>query len=397
MKRTILILSSLLLLTGCWNNLELDDTALVHGVGLDKSDGQLEMSVEIIKPIGQGGGQSGGQSGGQGGNQGGEQHIVLTKKADTFLEGDRELVRYAKRRLDFGHCNVWIIGEKLSKEDFVHPIDIARRDQMFRLKSYLFVTNDEPSDILNTSTLYENLASVEIVSALEETQFVAAFTPIQVREFYKLIEGPTHSAYTPMISIKKEGKQVFTSIDRTAVIKGQHKVGELDTKETMGLNFLLNKVKGGDVEVSLDDKERVSLEISKATTKIKPQLKGNQLRVDIQTKLEGTLADNMTGNHINQHFFNEIESKISQQVEEDMQSTLEKLKELNTDITGIGLKTYQAYPKQWHKIRSDWGDIFADADITIDVDTNITTQGLINESVEPNYQRPHHNPYKFSK
>ncbi|VEF46145.1 spore germination protein KC [Bacillus freudenreichii] len=391
MKRTFfIILCSLLLLTGCWNSQELDNVALVHGVGLDKSDDRLNVSVEIIKPTN--------QQGGQGNGQGNGQHIVLEKKADTLLEGARGLIRYAKRRLEFGHARVWLIGEKLAHEDFVHVLDVIRRDQMLRLNSYLFITNENPSDILNTSTLYENLTAIEIASALEQTQFASDYAPITLREFYKLLEGSISNAYVPMISIKKVDGQTVTSIDGTAVIKNNKMVGQLNAKETTGLNWLLDHVEGGSITVSLNEKEKVSLEINKAKTKTKTNLSEKNLHVDIQTKIEGTLADNVTSKKINRRFFKDIEKKISRHVENDIRSTLKKLQqELKTDITEIGPETYRTYPKQWQNIRSEWNDIFANAEVSIHIDANFTHEGLIKESVHREHRKPYNNPYPFSK
>ena len=122
------------------------------------------------------------------------------------------------------------------------------------------------------------------------------------------------------------------------------------------------------------------------------------MNVDIQTKIEGTLADNMTTKKINEHFFKEIEKKISHHVENEIDSTLKKLQEeLKTDITEIGLETHRTYPKQWQNIRSEWNDIFANAEISIEVDANFTHEGLINESVHREERKPNNNPYPFSK
>src|SRR5690606_17173575 len=126
MGRILFIIPFLFLLMGCWSSQELDNSALVHGIGLDKSDGKLRISVEIIKPTGaseQGGGEGGGGNG---------QHILLERDADSIIQGTRALIRDAKRRLYFDHARLWVIGEELAKEDFIGYLDESRRDQMFR-------------------------------------------------------------------------------------------------------------------------------------------------------------------------------------------------------------------------------------------------------------------------
>src|SRR5699024_6946234 len=157
----------------------------------------------------------------------------------------------------------------------------------------------------------------------------------------KLIEGPVPNAYIPIIYLDENNKEELTVIDGTAVIKKDRMVGELDKLETAGLNLLLNNVKGGSIQVNLDDAEdeKVSIEISKL-------------------------------------------KKLQQ--------------EYQTDITKIGTETYKKYPKEWHRIHSDWDEIFANANVTIDVQTNITHQGLINRDIE-HHEKPYNNPYRFFK
>lgn len=136
-------------------------------------------------------------------------------------------------------------------------------------------------------------------------------------------------------------------------------VGKLNTHETVGLNVLLNKAKSGGETVSLNEKEKVSVEIKKSETKIKPTLVGNQLKAHLNIEIEGTLADNTTKSNINEQWISKVEKEVSNLAEKYVRLTLDKLqKELKTDISGIGLETYRKYPKQWQNIQSEWNEIF---------------------------------------
>src|SRR5690625_4505144 len=195
MKR-IIIFFILMLLSGCWSSQELDNSALVHGVGMDKADDKLHVSMEVIKPAGTKGSE---QELGQSEGKGSCDHIVIEETTDTLLEGARESIKYTKRRLDFGHTEAWFISEELARDGFVRSLDVIRRDQMLRLNSHLFITSDNPREILNTPTLYEHLVATELASSLEQTKYIAEYAPITIREFYKSLEGPLSSAYIPII------------------------------------------------------------------------------------------------------------------------------------------------------------------------------------------------------
>ncbi|QZT34997.1 hypothetical protein HUR95_07120 [Caldalkalibacillus thermarum TA2.A1] len=59
---TVMIMSQVVLLAGCWDWVEIDDLAIIQGVGIDKRDDQIELAVELSIPkgaaqvMGQGGG-----------------------------------------------------------------------------------------------------------------------------------------------------------------------------------------------------------------------------------------------------------------------------------------------------------------------------------------------------
>lgn len=377
-----------LFLTGCWSSQDVSESAFVQGIGFDKAGNEIKVTAEIIKPTGGESGQTGGQSSGQ--------HIILEIKADTLIEAARELIRTAKRRLYFGHTNVFIIGEELAREkNFPLALDAIRRDQMLRLNSYLFISDIDPSEIFHAPTLYENLSSTELVSVLEQTKFISEYTPVNIFEFFRFLNDHHLNAFIPIISVQDSFDQKVSTLTGLAVIKDNKMVGKLNIKESTGLSWLLNQVKGGTITVSLSEQERASLEVTNAKTKIVPYMEGNQLKVDIQTDIEGTLADNITREKLNEEFLKKLEKKVSQEAQGLMLSSIKKLQELKTDITDFELNMYRRDPKEWKKVQSEWEDIFAHAEIKIDVKANITHQGLTYESLDTEQQKPDNNPYHF--
>lgn len=377
---------SLFLLTGCWNNQELDQSALVHGIGLDKSEDSIILSMEIIKPN---------DSGGDGLNSG--ESIIIQKEAETLIEGGRESIREIKRRPYFDHNRLWIISDELAKDDFIRYLDISRRDQMFRLNSYLFITEEDPVNILSTPTLYDNLSSSEIVSALEQTKYISGYTNVKLYDFFKLIEGPIPNAYIPIIKTEKNNQQVITVLDGTAVINNGKMVGKLNDIETHGLNVFLNKAAGG-YGIVIIDGSKISIEINNSETKIQPTLNGENLKAHIKVEIESTLADNTSQENVTKTWLEKVEREMSKLAEGHLQKVLNKLqKELKTDITGIGLETHKKYPKEWKKVQDRWDEVFSNAEVTIDVQTEIIHQGLIHMNKEQFQDRPRNNPFKFKR
>ncbi|WP_147534314.1 Ger(x)C family spore germination protein [Bacillus marasmi] len=379
-----------LLLTGCWDYQEFEESAFVQGVGIDKEGKRIKVYTEITKPSGGQEGSAGGQSSGQ--------HVILEIKADTLIEAFRGLIRTAKRRLDFTHTQIFIISENLAKDvDIPVELDLIRRDTMLRLNSYLFITDKDPTEIFNTPTLYKSLTSNELASVIEHTKFITEYLPVYNYEFYRFLTDHHNNAYIPIISIQKAGKQKVTAITGTAVIKDNKMVGKLNKKESAGLNWLLDYVKGGSVSVEIDPQSRFSLEVTDAKTKIKPYIEGNQLKVDIHTKVVGTFADNVTQRTLNKAFKKDAESKIAKEVEKLMRSSLKKLQGLQTDITDFELNLRRRDPKEWQRVKSDWDELYANAEVNYDIDVTFIHRGMNNESWFPEQGKPTYNPYRYLK
>ncbi|SFE73324.1 Ger(x)C family spore germination protein [Alteribacillus iranensis] len=392
-KKLIIMTSCLFLLTACWNNQEIDDSLFVLGVGLNKEEDKIVMTTESIKPTST---ESSGAP--QGGGDGGS-NVILQKEADTLLNGAREFIRYAKRRLYFAHTRTWILGEELARDDhFMQHLDILRRNEMLRLNSYFFITPHDPLDILNTATLYSDLSSLEIISALDQTEFIAEYTVVKMREFYKQMEGPVHNAYLPIITLKENAGQNITSLEGTAVIKNDKMVGALNIHQTVGLNILLDNVNGGSITVPIQEEEgeKASINIKSTKATMTPTLEGKQLKVNIDTTIRGIVGDNISGHRITRDFTKRIEDKTAQHMKKTMESVITVLQdELKTDIMNLGLETYRKYPEEWNShLKNNWEDVFANADVNVQVHADISHRGLINDNVDrENQRRPFNNPY----
>ncbi|MFY9141077.1 MAG: hypothetical protein WBJ83_07170 [Thermacetogeniaceae bacterium] len=74
-KKLCLLLMSLLtivvLCSGCWDWVELNDITIISGIGLDETEekGKIRLTVQVIRPaaLSGGGGDTGGTGGGTGG------------------------------------------------------------------------------------------------------------------------------------------------------------------------------------------------------------------------------------------------------------------------------------------------------------------------------------------
>src|SRR5262245_45987903 len=114
--KIILPLMLLLLLTGCWGRRELNDLAVVAGMGIDKVGDQYLFSFQVCNP-----GEIATTKGGSGKAPVTTYHI----KAHTIFTAVRRLTTSTPRKLYFAHLRIFVIGESVAKEAIAPILDLV--------------------------------------------------------------------------------------------------------------------------------------------------------------------------------------------------------------------------------------------------------------------------------
>jgi len=371
------LLSILLILSGCWNNIEVNNTVMAVGTGFDKEEEDFHIFVEVIKSVTGTDGPS-------------VQSMVIEEKGPSMMEVARKLIRSGKRRIVFTHNRVWLFSEKVARDNIIAPMDILKRDQMFRLNSFIFITEDDPKVILSTPTLIENLVSTELASSMEFVKYTAEFLPMDLESFKEAMASPIHSAVVPIINTHLK----LTKIDGTAVFRGERMVGKLTPEETKGLLWLRGEKQGGVLTTKIKG-EAASIEVKKVKARCIPSLEKSKLKVIYQIDLEGFLGDMPPSVIIDDSFIMEFEDQVEREMNRNMTKTLQKLqKDLKTDVTEVGLHFYRKHPEEWSKVKNRWHEkIFAEANMELDINVKITHKGLNNRSLGGKHTKPQYNPY----
>src|SRR5699024_2967925 len=379
-----------LLLSGCWDVVELDEAIMVLGIGISKTDDQeYNIIVEAVAPSDVAPTEMSMKG----------RSILLEVKSQTLFDAAREVIRIAKRRLFFTHANVWVIHSDLAAdEDALYFLDILRREQMLRLNSYLFVTDEEPIDVFSVDPIFSNIISEQLTSVMEFVDYVSDYPSVRAREFFRMMLNPVRNGYLPNIRNIKQHDEIHTEFTGAAIFNEGKLVGRLNLKETFGLLWLNDETQGGNISLSSGG-EDASFKLLQGKTTVEDELDGENLDVDLYVEAERKLADQ------NVHYVESINEwidtfsqAISNRIENDMQNTLNKLQdELKTDATLIGLNVYRKQPDAFKKVSDRWDEIVADAEVGIHVDTKIFDKGLIERPGYHQEKPMKQNPYNLNK
>ena len=156
MKKIIILLIPLLLLTGCYDYRELSDLAIITAVSIDKIDNNLEVAIQVVNPKKEQDTTSTNEP----------DFVTYTSSAKTVQEALRKVVNDSPAKLYGSHMEILIISEEVAKNNLNEILDFFSRDPEPRSEINLFIAkNSNPNDELSKITPLINLPSTKILSS----------------------------------------------------------------------------------------------------------------------------------------------------------------------------------------------------------------------------------------
>ncbi|UOF90712.1 Ger(x)C family spore germination protein [Fodinisporobacter ferrooxydans] len=422
---------SALLLTGCWDQHELEDFTYITTVGLDQGkNGKIQVTLQSASP--QGATSQGGGGKGEG--------PTASETVTYLLEGPLTAKFFGNttvsRRYSFEHTNVLIVGEALVRtHDILRFLSSALRDHSFRRDMLLIVTEGKAKEfIYRNQPLLEQTPYkfFEMIYPLWQT--TGLWPNIRLHSFLRTLEGgqglpitilssyqdpqkikirdkgsnkqPSSSSFNssalPVLA-DSNGNQDLSKSDNylygdqfrlkggnpvelmgTAVFGKKYMIGKLGTVDTQ----LLLMIQGESEEIyrnfanPLKPKSKYGVALTlfqSGSPDIKMQWNGNHLK-SIQEKVELNAkivaiqsGDNFVTNTKNrlklEKFVNYILSKQANAL----------VKRFQTKYKGDPFhfewkaRHHFLYTGDWKTY--DWGKAFCQADVKVDVHVKILTAG----------------------
>lgn len=375
----LLAVTQLFTLTGCWNRRELNTLAIVMGVGIDKaSEGnEIELTTQIVKTdkLHPAEGQSAG-------DQKAYFNLVGTgTDVFTILRSDTHKV---SRKLYIPYNQVIILGEDLAKEGVQDYLDVFMRDHEARLNVNILVAQGKANDVLDFEPDFGKIPASSITQLLENRGATSQTSELELVDFMKCLTCETTAAVAPMISTEGTGKEKRVEVSAGAVLKRGKMVGKLTEKETRGQLWVTDEIKSGLMNVKVDQIE-ATIENIKAKTKVTPILKEDgTIQIKIRIKQLGTLGSQTgTESLATPEKMRQLNQETEQAIEEEIQQSIQKARELNADIFKFGELVHQKYPKEWKTLEPEWDTLFQKIDVEIDVTAQITGIGRLGKPTSP--------------
>lgn len=398
-SKLVILLITLLFLSGCWNYRELNEMSITGALGLDyNEEKQVFETTALIFNAKKVSGSSSGVSSD-------ESPVTIFKgEGKTIHESLRKIIHESPRKLYLGHLETVIFGEDFAKNHMLEGMDFLFRDAESR-KDFEMVVAEETTayEILQILTPIENLTSVNIMNALANNElFLGTTSSISLDNLISVIYQDGLEVVLPGIKIvgedPEEGKTVETKkgsvpsadlfISHNLVFKEEKLIGSLTEEESIGYNILRSNLIQTIISFPCDKKGNyATVETVAAKYKLNITIKEDIPKVNIEVKLEGTFSEiNCVLDLKKLEVLNKLEKQAENKVKQILTSTIETAqKKYNSDILGFGEFLYMNEYKYWKKVKDRWYEIFPNIEYKIKVEYEIPKKGAITDSFKEKY------------
>ncbi|MFS0838575.1 Ger(x)C family spore germination protein [Paenibacillus sp. 1P03SA] len=371
-----LVLLPLLLLTGCWSKVEIDEQTFIFALYIDQGDSPDKVEITISSPL-PNRLMSGQQAGSGAAN--GKPYAMISKQGSSIPQALMLIQRDLTRKINFGHTRVVVIGRQYAENGIKDLLDWMQREATFHLSTYVNTAPGKAREIAELMPVYEQMpAEVLLKMFLQKTMLDTSAKECLIAE------ASGHGVATNYLSIgtmkmasENEKPEHWTGIQGVALYSDDKLTGVLPSAEGRALSWALGGLGRQVYTVEWDDGQADVL-FNQLTSKKTVRMGPGGPRFTLTLKGDGDLLhkkDPMNREELEINTL--IEQKLREKIEKDLKSAFAKTQKAKTDVLKLGMLLDWNYPEFWEKNRENWGDYYKnDLDIEFKCEITIKRTGI---------------------
>jgi spore germination protein KC len=380
MQRYLLIISLLLfffILPGCGNSLEINETIIPIGMGLELKGDDKVLSAQMASA----------QETGSGEGSSAPVLVISESGTGTWAELARRSSLSLSRSPLWAFTSSVFIGENLARKDTGLFVDILARNRFIRNNIFLFLTKGTtPEEIFRCKVQAEDysVTTLEKTITTQEKQ-IGIYMPVYASDFLYKSATPGIEPVLPQVTIDKEPNAEQIKLNGTAVFLERKMVGSLDQYESRGFRFLSPKMISAGLfnlkapeGTNNDLADIITMELIRSEAKWEPVIKDNKINIQVTIKTEGNLYEqNNLIDYSTPEMINKLEREAENLMKNNITACIAKAQLLQSDIFGWGLGIKKKHPRLWEEVKTDWPQVFSRLDTNIEVDFKLRRSYLL--------------------
>ncbi|MCE4042894.1 MULTISPECIES: Ger(x)C family spore germination protein [Lysinibacillus] len=346
----ILMLTTTLLMSGCWDVTEPQRMYYVQGVGVDYKDNEYIAYIQLMNFA----------------------NVAKTEQSNpqaaptevgkatgkTIEEAIYKLYRSMDQEVFWGHMTFLLFSEKAMESEHAIPIiDTFLRFRETRYHIWVYCTQDPIEEVLLVSPILEKSPTATKLSNPKNTSKQESFVePVNLRQLVIGLNEPNHEMKVPFISINQDWETAKESRTETVfagvgILSKNTFKGFIKGNTARGIEWMNDATKQGEITVKLDNTEErdyLTVDIKKLDVNVKPIVQNNQVKFEVYLKFN-TILNGFKGKVT----ASQVRKKVESEVKKEIIATFEAGLNIDADVYRLSEYLYRENVKVWKKIQKD--------------------------------------------
>ncbi|MBD8520769.1 Ger(x)C family spore germination protein [Lysinibacillus fusiformis] len=346
----ILMLTTTLLLSGCWDVTEPQRMYYVQGVGVDFKDNEYIAYIQLMNFA----------------------NVAKTEQSNpqaaptevgkatgkTIEEAIYKLYRSMDQEVFWGHMTFLLFSEKAMESEHAIPIiDTFLRFRETRYHIWVYCTQDPIEEVLLVSPILEKSPTATKLSNPKNTSKQESFVePVNLRQLVIGLNEPNHEMKVPFISINQDWETAKESRTETVfagvgILSKNSFKGFIKGNTARGIEWMNDATKQGEITIKLNNTEErdyLTVDIKKLDVNVKPIVQNNQVKFEVYLKFN-TILNGFKGKVTP----SQVRKKVESEVKKEIMATFEAGLNIDADVYRLSEYLYRDNVKVWKKIQKD--------------------------------------------
>lgn len=387
-KKVIIIILSCILLSGCWDKVEIDRRSLISIISVDIGEqAGKEKELKNLSPdepftgmdlkklkvtfgapdISQLGPDKGGTA----------KDMYITTDAYSMQDAVNKAALKSSRDISFSHIKLLVLSKDLTTypEILKEIVDYLQREPSLNRNMYVVISDGKAEEYIKHKPRMEKNIENYISGLIENTTRSTSILPVTLNEFLILL-SENGNAMLPRMTIEKDKNEL--GISGVGIIKDYKYKGDLSAIETANLEMLRGKLKGGRKTIYKNG-HPIDVVIDSAGRKISMDNQQGKLTFNIYLDIEGELKDYYVGGEVfSKDMLQSLQQNLNNSVKQECAQVVQiTQRELGVDPIGIREYIEKYHPSLWKQIKNNWSEVYSSATINVTVNSNIRRIGVV--------------------
>lgn len=382
------IILSCILLTGCWDKVEIDRLNFISSIVVDPGQdiGKEEelKSINPKEPFAEGQFKKLKVTYGfpdismlGPGKSGSSQEKYITTDAYSMEDASSEAMAKSSRDIYMGHTKLLILSNNILeyKDTFKELVDYFQRNPNINRMMDVVVAEGNAQDYIKFKPITENSAEYYISGLMANSKRNSRIMSINLNEFLILL-SENGNVLLPKITLDKEKNELI--LTGAAIIKNYELKGYFTPLEILDIQLLSDKFNIGKKVIYIDG-HPVDYIISGYERKIRVDEKGDKLTINIDLDLEGQVNGYYVDNKLlEKEELQNMQNTFNKSISDECEKIMEISKsEFEIDPFGIREHIEKFKPNLWNKISGNWVEKYKNATVKVNVNTEIRRIGAV--------------------